>query len=200
MKRVCGKQLDADLFHATSGCGFIRYVAHQVAATAVETVARSLGFAVSHATQIPGVRKHADMIVWGLFDDFPATAIDVSVRNPFAKPLGKKLQPMQHLFQPEASKRKKYKDAYANMARGFMPFVVSSYGFFGDSAKEVINALARRYALKNYVPLPTAKRRVSDFISCSILRQVAQNSVGAQAKVNVAVGVVPNVGAAPIAP
>lgn len=188
--KVCGKQIDKDFLHPTSGCHFIRYNAHQVGASALEFVARDLGCSVSHATQIPGMKKHADLLIYNLFDDYQATAIDMSVRNPLSLPLAKKkLDPLLHLTKAEKDKRKKYERPYANLDRGFKPFIVSSLGLFSASAKEVINALAKRYAVQYFVPLPTAKRCISDFIGCSILKQVAQNSVGAQSKLRAAVGV-----------
>ncbi len=150
---------------------------------ALEVVARDLGYAVSHATQIPGMQKRADLIIFNLFEENTATAIDVTVRNPLAKPLGKEPDIWLHLTAAEKTKRAKYQNAYADMGCGFRPFAVSSLGLFSAGAKEVINALSKTYAMTYYVPWPTAKRRISEFIGCSILRQVAQNSVGAQSKV-----------------
>jgi hypothetical protein len=46
-KKVCQRELDPDLMHTTSGCHFVRYKAHQTAATALERVASSLGFSCS---------------------------------------------------------------------------------------------------------------------------------------------------------
>jgi hypothetical protein len=194
--KVCHAKLDAKLVHSMSGCHFLRYQAHQEAANAVEFVARDLGFSVSHACGIPGMKKHADLMIYGLLDDSPATAIDVSVRNPYAKgalrfvPGSQPPKPdvQDHLVKAEKSKTKKYQTAYAGLGRGFKPFVVSSTGVFGSGAKEIVTALAKRYALQYYVPMQTAQRRVSEFIGCSILRQVAQNCLGAQNKVYTRLG------------
>ena len=105
---------------------------------------------------------------------------------------------MKHLLAAEKEKYGTYKDKYAQMARGFKPFAMSSTGLFSYGAREVVDALSRRYALQNFVPLQTAKYRVSNFISCSVLRQVAQNSVRVQSKINVEMGAAPvNPGPAP---
>ena len=189
--KVCREKLDPQLVHSMSGCHFVRYQAHQIAVNAIEFVARDLGLSVSHACGIPGQKKHADLMIYGLMDDFPATAIDVSVRNPFVEgalrfvPGSRPPKPdiQHHLVRAEKSKCVKYQDKYAGMGRGFKPFVVSSTGMFGAGAKEIVTALAKRYALQYYVPMQTAKRRVSEFIGCSILRQVAQNCLSAQTKV-----------------
>ncbi len=161
----------------------------------MEGLARKMGFAVSKVTQIPGLKVHADMVIFNLFDDYQGTAIDVTVRSPYAVtfPKRKKLDPMKHLLSAEKEKYDTYKDKYVQMARGFKPFALSSTGLFSYGAREVVDALSRRYALQNFVPLQTAKYRVSNFISCSVLRQVAQNSVRAQSKIHTAVDVAPTV-------
>lgn len=195
--KVCHAKLDAKLVHSMSGCHFVRYNAHQVAVNALEFVARDLGLSVSRACGIPGMKKHADVLIYGLMDDSPATAIDVSVRNPYAQgalrfvPGSKPPKPdiQHHLLKAEKSKTKKYRSAYAEMGRGFGTFVVSSTGMFGSGAKAIVAALAKRYALQYCVPVQTANRRVSEFIGCSILRQVAQNCLGAQTKVYTKLGV-----------
>ncbi len=194
--KVCHVKLDEQLVHSTSGCHFVRYKAHQVAVQALEFVARDLGYSVSHACGIPGMKKHADLLIYGLLDDYSATAIDLSVRTPFAQGASRLLPGTNtpdiehHLKRAETSKCNKYDKPYAEMGRGFKPFVVSSMGMFGTGgAKEIVKALAKRYALQYYVSEQTARRRVSEFIGCSILRQVAQNSLGAQAKVCAKVGV-----------
>jgi hypothetical protein len=137
--------------HATSGCHFVCYRAHQIAASALQRVASSLGFSVSHATAIPSSKKHADLMIYILFDDVQATAIDVSVRNPFMVAQGVEIRPMMHLEAAE-------KSMHANLGRGFAPFVVSSTGLFASDAMKVINALAKRYALLHDLPVHTAKR------------------------------------------
>ncbi len=195
--KVCHVKLDEQLVHSMSGCHFVRCQAHQVAVQALEFVARDLGYSVSHACGIPGMKKHADLLIYGLLDDYPATAIDLSVRTPFAAgalrfvPASRPPMPdiQYHLVKAEKSKSTKYKSAYAEMGRGFKPFVVSSTGMFGAETKEIVAALAKRYALQYYVSEQTAKRCVSEYIGCSILRQVAQNCMAAQSKVYTKMGV-----------
>ena len=195
--KVCHVKLDEQLVHPMSGCRFVRYKAHQEAVQALEFVARDLGYSVSHACGIPGMKKHADLLIYGLLDDYSATAVDLSVRSPFVEgalrflPASRPPMPdiQYHMARAEKSKRTKYKSAYAEMGRGFRPFVVSTTGMFGAETKEIVAALGKRYALQYYVSEQTAKRRVSEFIGCTILKQVAQNCLVAQSKVYKKMGV-----------
>ena len=151
-------------------------------------MARDLGFKVSYATQIPGSRKHADLLIYNISDDFMATAIDVSVRNPFVTgakrvlPSGKR-DVLYHLIRAEKSKGEKYSKAYADLGRGFEAFVVSSTGMVSSGAKKIIACFAKRYALQYFVSVSVALRRITDFIVGSTLRQVAQNCLKAQARI-----------------
>ena len=171
--------------------------AHTALVVAIQTAARSLGFAVSRAQAIPNAEdehrvRMADLEIGdSCGSNFSATNIDVSVRD-YMKAGGHRvnldgtLTIRPHFVSAEVDKNKRYKQAYADMGRNFIPFVVSSSGALSGTdgmAKTVINTLATRYAALQCVKLSVAINVVSDFISSSVTRQLCLNSEVAQRKV-----------------
>ena len=175
---VCQRLIDGDLFHCTSGCHMLRQRAHSVLAWAMTDVLRSMGHPVNLAPTIPGQQRKADFISHGIsWDHNFSTAVDVSVRAPFAAGAFPPDRPRHHLRRAESSKMARYSNAYGQMGSGFIPFVISSTGILGDEAKDLIGKLAIELSLRTFTSRSQAAQHISLYIRSMVLRQVAFNSL-----------------------
>jgi hypothetical protein len=150
----CGAWVDSFNFHLLSGCneGGERLQNHNgIRDTLLELfrqaslTCRPGGRAVCSAHE-PGTRKSVDMTVDN-FEGLVSLGIDISVIDPRGTSyhrIRKPIPPGKAAKDREKDKFDKYQEAYVGQHCQFEPFVLESFGRFGNSTRDLFNQVVDR--------------------------------------------------------
>jgi hypothetical protein len=167
----CYAAVDAKLEHVTVTCKAFLTERHKTLAAALHRICNEAGLAASTEVQcIPGSLKiPADLYIYGAAPNVKPTAIDVGV-TAVTHQASWGSEHGSNIRNVERTKMNKYANDLKNAPNlDFVPFIMSSYGSFGQKARSFITLLATCLCRRWVTSMVEAEDYIRSVIQAEVL-------------------------------